>query len=236
MNARDALVRLQEIDVELLRDRRRGEELPQRAAVAKLRADVKRVGAEAQRVVGRHKDLAMALEANAEEHDHVAWLVDRAQAEAAEGRDYRHVRDLEAQLTSLAKRLEKLEFQRAGLEGELEACRRRAEECQAWLKRARAEEAELVASFKAELEAVAARVRELREEREDVVAGMDPALVERYERASERFGGLAVERLVGDTPSVCRVTLQPSQYAAVRTPEGYCECPYCHRILVSDEG
>ena len=34
----------------------------------------------------------------------------------------------------------------------------------------------------------------------------------------------------------CRVALQPSQYAQLKSADGICECPYCHRILFVDEG
>ena len=52
----------------------------------------------------------------------------------------------------------------------------------------------------------------------------------------ERAGipaGIAVEPLVGNRPSVCRVALQPSSYTDIRRSNAeVTTCPYCKRMLV----
>ena len=78
-----------------------------------------------------------------------------------------------------------------------------------------------------------AEVRKLAAERKSVVADLSGEVLARYEAASRRFGGLAVERLAGNLPSVCRVKLQPSQFSDLRRAGAeVTECPYCHRMLV----
>ena len=53
--------------------------------------------------------------------------------------------------------------------------------------------------------------------------------------AAKRFGGLAVEKLEGNVPSVCRVKLQPSLFSDLKHAGSIAECPYCHRLLVTEE-
>lgn len=236
MNDATLLLRLQQIDLDLLRSRKAAEELPQKDQITKIRKAAKRVSSELSRLTGARKDLEMSLSDNEDDHLHVSELVDQAQEKAAGQTDYRAIRDLEGQLTSYAKRLEKLEFERAKLDDQLSQVRAKEQEYTTWLARAKSEEESLLADYKAEIEATGRRMAELRAEREDVVADMDDGLLARYDRASKRFQGLAVEQLNGNKPSICRVSLQPSQYARLASEDGICECPYCHRILVVDEG
>lgn len=230
--ARD-LLRLQEIDLELMRSKSHLEKLPEKERITKLRAASRKVTSELNHLVGQRKDLEMSLQENSEEREKVSSMVDEAQAKVASGEvDFRAIKDLEGQLTTLAKRLEKLDFEREQIEGKVVDLASREDEHTRWLERSKEEEQKALASYKNEIAQVGARVRELNEEREEVASELDAATYERYQAASKRFGGLAVERLAGDTPSICRVSLQPSQYAKIRSATGFVECPYCHRILV----
>ena len=80
-----------------------------------------------------------------------------------------------------------------------------------------------------------AEIVRLSHERDDLTGRLAPELLERYEAARKRFKGLAVERLRGNVPSVCRVKLQPSHFHDLSQGEEITECPYCHRILITSE-
>ena len=79
------------------------------------------------------------------------------------------------------------------------------------------------------------RLPDLLMERDELAARLPSGLLERYEAARRRFKGLAVERLRGNVPSVCRVSLQPSQFHDLAQGDEITECPYCHRILITSE-
>ena len=64
---------------------------------------------------------------------------------------------------------------------------------------------------------------------------LDEDTLARYDAAAKRFGGLAVEKLEGNVPSVCRVKLQPSLFSDLKHAGSIAECPYCHRLLVTEE-
>jgi len=36
-------------------------------------------------------------------------------------------------------------------------------------------------------------------------------------------------------PSICRVKLQPSLFSDLKKADAITECPYCHRLLVTQE-
>ena len=74
------------------------------------------------------------------------------------------------------------------------------------------------------------RVLKLKDEREHVVSQLSEDTLTTYENARKRFKGLAVEYLDGNTPSICRVTLQPSSFHDLAHGPNITECPYCHRI------
>ena len=76
---------------------------------------------------------------------------------------------------------------------------------------------------------------ELSEERADVVSGISPEVMTTYEATRKRFKGLAVERLVGNIPSICRVKLQPALFHDLSCGPAITECPYCHRMIVTEE-
>lgn len=230
------LLRLQQVNLDLMRTRKQVEELPQKEQITKIRKATKRVSSELSRIMGVRKDLELAISDNEDDHLHVSELVDEAQKRAEGQQDYRAIRDLEGQLTAYAKRLEKLEFDRAHLEEQLASVQAKEQEYNAWLAKAKAEEDALLAAYKEDVESAGNRMNELLAEREELAGAMPQELLDRYVRASKRFQGLAVETLNGNKPSICRVALQPSQYAQLKSADGICECPYCHRILVVDEG
>lgn len=234
MSETDALLRLQEVDLELLRRRTALAKLPQLAQIQKIRSAAKKLVGELNHVVGVRKDLELELGDNEFYKEQAEDQVTATQEQVAEvGSDYRALKDLETSLSNLAKRLEKLDFERKGLLQKLEEARAQEAQVKQVAARLQAELKTQVDSFKVASEEINEIIDKLEFEREGLAAQISPELQLRYQAAQERFGGLAVETLQGNKGSICRVTLQPSSYhdlMAQRT--GITECPYCHRILV----
>ena len=227
MSESQALLRLQEIDLQLMRDSHALRQMPQQKRLVALAQAKKKLKSESQKIVGQRKDAQMELDDNEERHIRLLQIMDEVREKAQES-GYREVGDIESQLTSLAKKVEKLEFAHSELQaslGKLEKAEANA--------RALAERLDREGSYKRDSADIMARVRELARERKAVLAQLSPQTAQTYDEKSKRFGGLAVERLQGNVPSVCRVKLQPSQYGDLRSAgEPIAECPYCHRMLV----
>ena len=233
MNDYEALLRLQQIDLELMRDSRRLKAMPQQKRIAAADA-AKRKVAELTKIVGQRKDAELELQDAEAEHEHLMQKTDEVRALAQEG-DYRQASSIEQQLTSLAKKMEKIEFnykETSDRLKRLQKAERNARDLDAKLDEERAAQQ---ASFERDTADIMARVRQLANERKRMVAALDEDTLARYDAASKRFGGLAVEKLEGNVPSVCRVKLQPSLFSDLKHAGSIAECPYCHRLLVTEE-
>ncbi len=236
MTVADTLVRLQEVDLELLKHASTLSAMPQRKRLQTIELAARKVATELKGIVGQRKDaeteIADAEEALAHYREKTAEV--QAAADAGE-RTHREIRDFEQQLTSLAKRIEKSEYTLRPLREQLERLERAERNARATSERLEAERTATEAALADGSSSLRAEIVRLSNERSDLAGRLAPELLERYEVARKRFKGLAVERLHGNVPSVCRVKLQPSQFHDLSQSEEITECPYCHRILITSE-
>lgn len=231
-----ALTRLQELDLELLRHASKLAAMPQRRRLKTIELAKRKVASELLGIVGQRKDAELEI-ADTEErlvHYHEKTAEVQAAAEAGE-RTHRELRDFEQQLTSLAKHIEKAEFALGPLRERLE----RLERAERNARRTEGSLDDELASTRESLDRdsadVRARIVELSRERERLAGQVSAEHLAAYEAARKRFKGLAVERLNGNVPSVCRVKLQPSQFHDLVHGDEITECPYCHRMLITSE-
>ncbi len=232
MTEQTALLRLQEIDLELMRAKKTAEELPQRAKVQAARAAYKKVSGELTKIVGQRKDVEIELSELEDQKNFLEGKVTEVQ-EAVSNGTYRDAQSYDAALSTLAKKLEKISFDTERQLEQLEVVERAEKNARDLAAKVQAEEEAQTESFKADMETIKGHVTELATERTDVAGQVSADNMKAYEDAKKRFGGIAVETLVGNRPSVCRVTLQPSSYTEIRrSGKSVTSCPYCKRILV----
>ena len=233
MTQTDALLRLQEVDLELLRTKRAYAALPQKDKIRKIKQAAHSLSTELTKLVGARKDVQIELEDNRATHQHMLDLVEEVSAKMHTTSDYRAIADLESQLTHLAKRIERLDFEKQMLDKDLAKLQESEAKARTLGRTLQSEAQAQAAAYKTASEQNNATIAQLNQEREQLVAQLDPELLNTYEHALKRFEGLAVERLIGNNPSICRVSLQPSSYADIRAQNpDITTCPYCHRILV----
>ena len=232
MSEASELLRLQEIDLELMRTKKTAEALPQRQKVAAARAAAKKVAGELTKIVGQRKDLEIEL---ADLDDSKRFFSEKV-TEIQDGtynQDFRSAQDMEYNLATLAKKIEKCDYDTEHLLPRLETVERAEKNARALAEKLEREEAAQVASFKQAMDKITEQVKALAFERERIVADLPASIVTSYEAARKRFGGVAVETLGGNRPSACRVALQPSSFTDIRRSGAeVTTCPYCKRILV----
>lgn len=236
MSEPEALLRLQDIDVQLMRLRTTLAKMPQQIKLfAIARADHK-LATQLTLICGQRKDAQMELEDNERRHQEVITKTKAVQAEALERQQgFRETRDLEAHLSALAKQQEKLEHSYMEQAVELEKIEKAEKNAQELRRRLQVEKKAQQTSFEQASTDLRAEVRKLETERAGVAAEITPEVMDRYKKASKRFGGLAVESLKGNVPSICCVKLQPADFGDLKREPEITECPYCHRILVTRE-
>lgn len=226
------LLKLQELDLELERLNGELDGMPEIRELAKKRKAYLKLKQDATKLLGLHKDLDNELAELDENEAFCMAAVDQTQADMVDPANYHVVKELEIQLSSISKRLDKLGFTRKEKLAEL----KKVEEKEAYLRDYIAKfEAAIVEDTRIARDKAAALQNDIKvnaARRQALVDGMDAALYARYQAASKRFRGLAVERLEGTVPSICRTTLSPSSMDDLASVDEVGECPYCHRIIV----
>jgi predicted nucleic acid-binding Zn-ribbon protein len=209
--------------------------MPQQKKLEAIKAAERNITSKLTAIVGQRKDAEMELEENEAGQKKTRDRVSEVQSEAQErATDYRGIRDLEAHLTALAKQLEKIEFKHTELEANLEKLMKAEQNARDLDARLDAERAAQQESFDRSSANIMASVRQLAVERKAVVADISDEVAQAYAKAAKRFGGLAVERLRGNMPTTCRVKLQQGIFGELMRGPIITECPYCHRMLVTE--
>lgn len=236
MTEATALLDLQDVDLRLLRLASSLASLPQQKRLKTIELARKKVASELSGIVGQRKDAEMEIADLRAALDGYRDKAAEVQAEAdASAHTHREIMDFERQLTSLAKHIEKSEFALGPARERLGRLERAERNARLTSERLDAERETTQASLDADSRSLRSEIVELSRERERLAAGVSAEHLASYERARKRFGGLAVERLRGNVPSICRVKLQPSQFHDLAHGDEVTECPYCHRILVTSE-
>ena len=159
--------------------------------------------------------------------------IEAAKKRHVDGSDYREVQDLENELATLAKRLDKIEHTRKDVVvAHKEALEREA--------RAQAIIAKFEEGVKADTKAARAKAADLQaqidaatKERTALAATLPADVLTDYERLLKQFRGLAVETIQGNIPTVCHTALQASSMSDLNHDGSeITHCPYCHRLLV----
>ncbi|RJQ68496.1 MAG: hypothetical protein C4519_23170 [Desulfobacteraceae bacterium] len=74
-------------------------------------------------------------------------------------------------------------------------------------------------------------LEELKEEREETWAGLDPKMQKVYARAKQQGGGIAVAAVVDSVCQACRMNLPPQAYIELQRLNTMSMCPHCQRII-----
>ncbi len=239
----EALLKLQDIDLELMRINSKLKAMPQQKKLAAVEMSKKKLQRDMTKVLGQRKDAQMDLDQNEAERLHLLDVQRDIRAQAQAENDHRHMADYENSLSTLAKKIEKCEHLRGQLEENLATIQKAEANAHALMDRIDQEEAAIKQSLQEDSADLMKHVAELARDRKRMLSFLDEKTQADYDKAFKRFHGLAVERLQVRTkgkidewvPSVCRVSLQSSQRADLVRKGSITSCPYCHRMLVTKE-
>ncbi len=234
MSQSKLLLRLQEIDLDLMRADRILQAKMQVKKMEQFEKAERKLAKNALKVRVLRKDLEFELEDNHAEAAKVRSIVAEVQQNFAQKEENeRSLRELQAHLTHLAKRLEKLEYLAKGLTEKLEKARIAEKNAELLSEKLAAEKNALLAHIEEDSKEVRDVMDKLNAERAEIIERIDPEILDEYNKCAKKYGGLAVETLNANKPSICNVKLQPSLYHDVVSSEKeIIECPYCKRMLV----
>ena len=216
MSAGATLLKLQQIDLELARNKSELANMPELKELASKRKTYVKLKSEMTKLYAQRKDLDIELDDLNTTEIQTNNAIEAAKKRHVDGSDYREVQDLENELATLAKRLDKIEHTRKDVVvAHKEALDREA--------RAQA----IIAKFE---EGVKADTKAARTKAADLQAQIDAATKERTALAATLP---AVETIQGNIPTVCHTALQASSMSDLNHDGSeITHCPYCHRLLV----
>lgn len=232
MSAGSTLLALQELDLELERNKATLADMPEIKQLAAKRKTYQKLKAEMTKIYAARKDLDIELEDLDRRQEYAEEGVSLAQHRQTDTSDYRQVQDLEQELSNYAKELDKVAFERKDVQAKRDAAVKREEHAQEVIKQY---EEGVVADTKAAREKAAdlqTAIEKAQKHREALIQTIPADLYARYTNALKANRGIAVEKLEGNTPSVCRMALQASSMDDLKHADEVAECPYCHRMLV----
>ncbi|MCI7631388.1 MAG: hypothetical protein MSS41_02940 [Collinsella sp.] len=233
MSAGATLLKLQQIDLELARNKSELANMPELKELASKRKTYVKLKSEMTKLYAQRKDLDIELDDLNTTEIQTNNAIEAAKKRHFDGSDYREVQDLENELATLAKRLDKIEHTRKDVVvAHKEALDREA--------RAQAIIAKFEEGVKADTKAARAKAADLQtqidaatKERTALAATLPTDVLTDYERLLKQFRGLAVETIKGNIPTVCHTALQASSMSDLNHDGSeITHCPYCHRLLV----
>ncbi len=229
------LLKLQQCDLELLRVRKKLEELPQRHRILELRKRKQTIEDKKTKVDLMRSGIESDM---ADLRDEDAQLVDKQdviQTKIDEVRDdYRSVSSHTKALNGVAKRRNSIESDLIKLETKLNEVVGVSDQVEAALAQVVDRESEEIASFQQEGGALNQAKADLSTRREKLAVLLDGELLVQYEKTAEKCGGVGVCQLKDDACSVCRNSFDLGKLLQIKSERPLSECPQCKRIMVVD--
>ena len=227
----EALLGVQERDMELMRLEARLSGLEEVAQISECRARRRELKGKQDQVTELADGVAAKLERLQEEERALSEKVAELQKKLDGTGDHRVVGSITKEMEGQTKRQgENAKEQDALLERQIEAERLDVQLSQ-MLARVDEREAALTESFREKGGAIKERVQAAQAARAELAAQVNAAAMARYEQLRKEKGGIGLATVEDGHCSACRTTLQAGQMARLCTASGLAECPNCHRLM-----
>lgn len=228
-----ALLKLQQIDLALLKARKQFEELPQRDAIRLAREKRAEVRKKQEQVDAMRR--TCEAEVSKLEDEDASLSVKQRQVQAlideAKG-DYRNVEARTKELDGIAKRRGALEEQLSQKGEELSKIEAVAEQVSKALAVLDERERAATGEFQQQGGALKAAIAQLEAKRGEAAAGLGPQLGAAYEKTAKQRGGVAVGVLTEGRCGTCRMPIESGRLVELKRDAPLGVCPHCKRLLV----
>ena len=227
------LLKMQHIDLDIMRSSKKLQQLPQRTAI--LEARTKKRGIEDNRdpLAALHAEADARLARISEEDGLLVEKQRRVQEEidASHG-GYRDVEARSKELNGLAKRRNTLEGELSAVSDELSKIEGVQVQVAKMMSDLDKQEAQATESFVREGGALKQDLARLETERAHLSASLPEDLAALYEKTAARTGGVAVGRLQGGSCGVCRMAIEGGRLIDMKAKGNVAPCPQCGRLLI----
>ncbi len=232
----DALLALQDLDLEVMRAEKRLDELPEKRAILATRAKI----AEVEQLRGKTNLLVSKLEAELRAHqDEVSTITDKLateQKKVMETSDHRQVQAITREMDGLKRRKDKVEMLSLQLMERIEKAKGQRDKVDLALAQLAEKEAGLVEQFKEQGGKLQGEIATLNARRDAYASQLSEDTLKRYRTVRDQKGGIGVGKLEDRTCSACRMELPAERIKELREcGSDVGVCPECKRLIIISE-
>lgn len=236
MSQASSLLELQAADLDILRSKKRLDELPEKRAILQVRAKQREV----TELRGKADLLLRKLQSDLNAHqDEITLLTEKIEAEQAKvmsTSDHRAVTSITREMDGLKRRRDKLEMESLSLMERTDKARGQAATIDQALAQFATKESALVAKFQTVGGELQTHIASLETQRAQLSASLPADLLGRYESARESKGGVGVGQLDGSACTACRMVLPAERVHELLGGPEVGICPQCRRLIVVPRG
>lgn len=229
----DALIALQNIDLQIIRSKKQRAELPQRAKmveIQKRKADFESKKAQVEAIASK---VDAEMEKVGTEDSEIAAKQEKVQELiASAGTDFRSVEAHSKELSGFAKRRNTLGERIDALSGEQAKIASIMAQINAGLAAVEAEENEIKSEFFEKDGELARQIRDFDAQRTELCKGIPQDVMARYEKCALRGNGVALGILEDAKCGVCRSAIEPGRLIELKAHAPLGTCPNCGRMLI----
>jgi predicted nucleic acid-binding Zn-ribbon protein len=234
MDQAQALLELQEHDLEISRAEKRLEDLPEKVRILELRrklADVGKLRDKANEACGKlTREIARLEDAIAVTTAKMADEQDKLLSGAI--KNHKEVANISTEVDLLRRKKEGFEDELLALIQKRETFQLQVNKIEEALAKGREDEKRLVERFQKAGGDILGEIEKLKKERTKLAKAVDASMLARYEKIRESRHGIAAGRLEGQMCGCCRTTLPAAALQSLKQPGTVGECPNCRRIIV----
>lgn len=227
------LLVLQQLDLMIIQNQKKLDALPQRQQIIDVRKKRQAVEEKRDQLGGIKIEVDREFARVSFEDEQLTEKQKATQDKINDSKgDYRSVESFTKELNGFAKRRNTLEESLVTLEARIAQIKSVQEQVSGALAQLDTEEATAIESFRSEGGALTDGLAHAKADRAHIAAELDETLLDRYEKAAQHCGGVAIARLREDQCSACRNHIDPNRLPQIRAEAPLSTCPSCTRLLV----
>lgn len=227
------LLEVQAADIDLIRARKRLEELPEKKAILEVRAKMKQIAALGAKASMLLKKLEAELKARQDEIAMLASKIEVEQAKIMETADHRQITSLTREMDALKRRMDKLEMESLQYMERIEKATEQLATIEGHSDKLKEQDSVLVAQYREAGALVQSEISTLETTLKKLSKSLPKNVLDRYESIREAKGGVAVGKLENGTCTACRMALPAQQVRRLLdSGDDIGLCPECRRLIV----
>ncbi|MGI6217309.1 MAG: zinc ribbon domain-containing protein [Coriobacteriales bacterium] len=235
MSEAEALVKLQDIDLEKLRLKKKLEDMPQAATLEKIENKIEEVTGKSRQISAMRSSCEVEMQKLADEDENLIGRADELQGNVEATSDFRAIDRYSKELEGIAKRRNKVEFEHDKLverANKISSVEEQVADAMSKLEAQKEKYQKQIDEIKEEVES---GIEKLDAEYDDMKSKVSQGVLEKYEHIRDAKNGIAVGVLQGSHCSVCRVEFPEGKLMQLHSGPTITTCPQCHRILIVEK-